>query len=498
MTAHHPDPGTGLSFGPAQAADHRGAGGSGAGDRGTARGAGSAGGVPERLVEFVGALRDRGIPAGPSETVDAAAVLTVLGLADRDRMREGLAAALVRRGGQRAVFDAAFDIYFPLGVGARETTREQDGPPDAERLRDDLAAALADDDRRALARLAAEAVERFGRYGVGSTPGAGGFSAFQALDRLQPQTLLVRVLAAIRAGTSVEAEFTDRLERDEIRGRIERFRNLVRGEALRRAAELRGRERIARHGIPPAADRVDFLVASRAQLAELRRAVYPLSRKLATRLAARRRRRNRGQIDIRRTLRRSLSTGGVPLRPAYRNRGPARPEIVLICDMSGSVAGFANFTMLLVQALRDQFSKVRVFAFVETTDEITHLLTAGAADPEHLGGRILGEARLTLFDGHSDYGRALGDFVERYADAVGPRTSVLVLGDARTNGGDPNPAALRRIVAPARHAYWLNPERTSLWSTGDSVARMYAEILPMYECRNVHQLSRLVTALLPA
>jgi hypothetical protein len=453
-------------------------------------------GVPERLVEFVGALRDRGIPAGPSETVDAAAVLGVLGLADRELMREGLASALVRRGGQRAVFDAAFDIFFPLGIGAPEVARDSTEPPDPEALRDALAAALAADDERALARIAGQAVEQLGQYGSG--PG-GGFSAFQTLDRLQPQTLLVRVLAAIRAGTPVEADdFTDRLLADEVRQRIERFRGRVRGEALRRASELRGRERIARHGIAPSSDRVDFLVASRAQLAELRRAVHPLSRKLATRLAAKRRRRNRGKIDIRRTLRRSLSTGGVPLRPAYRSRRPARPEIVLICDMSGSVAGFANFTMLLVQALRDQFSKVRVFAFVEATDEITHLVDTGAADPEHLGGRILREANLTVFDGHSNYGRALGEFANRYGDAVGPRTSVLILGDARTNGADPNLAALRRIVAPARHAYWLNPERTGLWSTGDSVAKAYGEIMPMFECRNVQQLSTLVTRLLPA
>jgi hypothetical protein len=455
-------------------------------------------GLPERLVEFVGALRDRGIPAGPSETVDAAAVLDVLGLADRDRMREGLAAALVRRGGQRAVFDAAFDIYFPLGVGTPEAARTgSTGPVDPELLRDELAAALAEDDERAMASLAGQAVQQLGQYGSGNGPG-GGFSAFQTLDRLAPQTLLVRVLAAIRAGAPAADEFTDRLAADEIRRRIEKFRGLVRGEALRRAAELRGRARIARHGIPPAVDRVDFLVASRAQLAELRRTVQPLSRKLATRLAARRRRHSRGQIDVRRTLRRSLSTGGVPLRPAYRSRRPARPEIVLICDMSGSVAGFANFTMLLVQALRDQFSKVRVFAFVEATDEITHLVDTGAADPEHLGGRILREANLTVFDGHSNYGRALGEFANRYGDAVGPRTSVLILGDARTNGADPNLAALRRIVAPARHAYWLNPERTGLWSTGDSVAKAYGEIMPMFECRNVQQLSTLVTRLLPA
>jgi uncharacterized protein with von Willebrand factor type A (vWA) domain len=454
-------------------------------------------GLRERLVEFVGALRAQGIPAGPSETVDAAAAIEVLGLDDRERLREGLAASLVRRGGQRAVFDAAFDLYFPLGVGTPERARTLDDGDPRERLRDELVAALADGDQETLNQLAGLAVDQLGRYGAA---GMGGYSAHQTLERLQPQTLLVRILERIRAPAAPDGEdtaFTERLERDEIRRRIENFRGLVRTEGRRRAAELRGRDEIAKHAIPPAADRVDFLIASRRQLAELRRAIQPLSRKLATRLAARRRRHARGQIDVRRTLRRSLSTGGVPLRPAYRKHRPARPEIVLICDMSGSVAGFANFTMLLVQALRDQFSKVRVFAFIDSIDEITHLVSTGAADPEHLGTRIHTEAELSTWDGHSDYGRALGGFAERYLDAIGPRTSVLILGDARTNGGDPNLVALHRILEPARHAYWLNPERTSLWSTGDSVALSYAEFVEMHECRNVHQLTRLVTRLLP-
>jgi uncharacterized protein with von Willebrand factor type A (vWA) domain len=454
-------------------------------------------GLPERLTEFVRTLRSQGIPAGPSETVDAAAALEVLGLDDREQMREGLAAALVRRGGQRAVFDATFDLYFPLGIGAREQTRE--GSTSRDQLREELAAALAANDEAAMAQLAAMAVDELGRYGVGQGPGSGsgtGWSAHQTLERLQPQTLLVRVLAQMQGLAEAES-FTDRLDREEIRRRIESFRGLVRGEARRRAAELRGRERVARHAIPPAADRVDFLVASRSQLADLRRAVYPLSRKLATRLAARRRRTSRGRIDLRRTLRRSLSTGGVPLRPAFRQRRPGRPEIVLLCDMSGSVAGFANFTMLLVQALHDQFSKIRVFAFIDSTDEITHLVTGGDADPQALGGRVLTEAELSKWDGHSDYGTALREFTERYLDAVGPRTSVLILGDARTNGGDPNLDALRRIVGRARHAYWLNPERTSLWPTGDSAAIAYADIVEMHECRNVEQLGGLVTKLLP-
>jgi uncharacterized protein with von Willebrand factor type A (vWA) domain len=407
---------------------------------------------------------------------------------------EGLAAALVRRGGQRAVFDAAFDLYFPAGIGAPERARE-DQASTLEELREELAAALAAGDEQALSQLAGLAVDMLGQYGSASGPG-GGFSAHQTLERLQPQTLIARVLAAVRGG-GARGEFTDRLDRDEIRRRVEGFRGQVRTEARRRAAEVRGRERVAKHAIAPAPDRVDFLIASRAQLAELRRTIQPLSRKLATRLAARRKRTTRGQIDLRRTLRRSLSTGGVPLRPAYRHRRPGRPEIVLLCDLSGSVAGFANFTMLLVQALRDQFSKIRVFAFVDSADEVTHLVTTGVADPEHLGARMLSEAALVRWDGHSDYGGSLRQFTANWLDAVGPRTSVLILGDARTNGGDPNLDAVREIKARARHVYWLNPERRSLWSTGDSAALEYADVVEMHECRTVHQLGTLVTRLLP-
>ncbi len=458
---------------------------------------GESAGVSGRLIGFVRALRTHGILAGPGETVDAATALEALGLTDRQRMREGLAATLLRHEGQRAVFDATFDLYFPLGVGASERSRQraEEDDDNLAGLRDRLADALTSDDQAELGQLAAEAVGALGWYG--QTSGAGGWSAYQTLDRLQPQTLLVRVQAAIRAARPGEAAFTERLDTDEIRRRIEGFRKHVRTEARRRAAELHGPERIAQHAIAPTPDRVDFLNASRAQLAEMRRAVHPLSRKLATRLAARRRRAAHGQIDLRRTLRRSLSTGGVPVRPAYHRRRPGRPEIVLLCDVSGSVAGFANFTMLLVQALHDQFSKVRVFAFVNRTDEVTHLIKHGSADPEHLGSSILSEATLTGWDSHSDYGAALGQFAARYYDAIGPRTSVLILGDARTNGSDPNLPALRRITARARQTYWLNPERAALWSTGDSAAHEYSELVEMHECRNADQLSRLVARLLP-
>ncbi|WP_329486105.1 VWA domain-containing protein [Kitasatospora sp. NBC_01246] len=470
-----------------------------------------------RLTGLVRALRGHGLRAGPAETVDAAAVLDVLGLTDREQLRAGLAAALLRSEAQRAVYDATFDLFFPLGVGAPESARggpSPDGPENAddaraaardladpvrEDLRERLAAALAADDRAAQARLAGEAVAAFGRYGAGSVPGSDGWSAHQTLGRLAPETLLARVLAALRAGAAADtpADLSDGLLADEIRRRVQAFRAMVGTEARRRVAEVRGTERIAERAVAPSADRIDFLAAGRDQLTELRRTVHPLARKLATRLAARRRRAARGQIDLRRTLRRSLSTGGVPLRPAYRLRRPARPEIVLLCDVSGSVAGFADFTMLLVRAMSEQFSKVRVFAFVNRTAEVTELLAGSGADPAGLARRILTEAKVMGHHGNSDYGSALGEFADRHLDAVGPRTSVLILGDARNNHRDPNLSALRRIAGRARRVYWLNPEQPSLWGGGDSAATAYGEVVEMHSCRNARRLGELIARLLP-
>ncbi|MEV7360243.1 VWA domain-containing protein [Kitasatospora sp. NPDC091276] len=463
-----------------------------------------------RLTGLVRALRGHGLRIGPAETVDAAAVLDVLGFADREQMRAGLAAALLRSDTQRAVFDATFDLFFPLGVGTPEAVRAdppalpddprppRPGHPDPLRddLRERLAAALTADDRAAQARLAGEVVEAFGRYGAGATPASDGWSAHQALGRLAPETLLARILAALRERATAP-DLSDRVLADEIRRRIQDFRALVATEARRRVAELRGAERIAERAVAPTADRIDFLAAGRDQLAELRRTVHPLARKLATRLAARRRRAARGRIDLRRTLRRSLSTGGVPLRPAHRLRRPARPELVLLCDVSGSVAGFADFTMLLVRAMSEQFSKVRVFAFVNRTAEVTALLARGDADPARLAARILTEAKVMGHHGNSDYGSALGEFAERHLDAVGPRTSVLILGDARNNHRDPNLDALRRIADRARRVHWLNPEQPALWRTGDSAAAAYAGVVEMHSCRNARRLGELIARLLP-
>jgi len=464
-------------------------------------------GLPGHLIDFVAALRRHQVPVGPGESIDAAQVLGVVDLLQRNQLREGLAAALLRRSGQRGAFDTLFDLYFPIAIGEGsgevEVPWTEGGKVDIEALRDLLADLLRDGDDAALRELARAVVDALGQ--AGNNSGGGGangkqgaqpnWSAYQVLRQVSPETLLARILEDLMKGAEPDG-FAEEVARREIRQRIAEFRRMVTEEVRRRTAEVRGKDAVARTAVPKQAEQVEFLSAYADQLAQLRRTVHPLARRLASRLAVRRKHAKRGQMDLRRTLRRSMSTGGVPMRPAFKTRRPGRPELVVFCDVSGSVAGFSHFTLLLVQALREQFSRVRVFAFVERADEVTELFAPGN-DLATVMSRVLREAELVTFDGHSDYGGALASLVEHWPDAVTPRSSLLILGDARTNYRDPNLTVLRRLAGQARHTHFLNPEPRAQWGTGDSAALRYADLVPMHECRTVAQLAEVVEALLP-
>lgn len=486
----------------------------------------------DRLVDFTRALRVHGVRPGTSEIADAARATQALGLERRETLRAGLAAALVRRSGQREVFDQLFDLYFPAAMGDRSDADDSDddagldqvdpaASASSERdrvaaLREELAQALADADAAALERLAAVVAAQ-----LGALRRQPGFSAAQALDRLGPQTAIARAhelrsgatilgdgeggSGASGAGTAagsgggasgLAAGMQEHLTREELRAGVAEFRRRVESEARRRNAEVRGTERIARHAVTDPVERRDFLLTGQRDLVELRAAVDPLAKRLAAALSLQRRRHARGHIDLRRTLRRSLSTGGVPIDPAYRVRPPRRPDLVLLCDVSGSVAGFSAFTMALMQALSTQFRRLRVFAFVSTTDEITDLVTGADDLPDGVVTTALRTRAVLGWGASSSYGQALDSFTAQFLDAVGPRTTVLVLGDARSNYGLPRVSALRDIRDQARRVIWLNPEPATSWDTGDSLAGQYAAVVDMHECRNVEQLRTFVTRVL--
>jgi uncharacterized protein with von Willebrand factor type A (vWA) domain len=304
---------------------------------------------------------------------------------------------------------------------------------------------------------------------------------------------IARMLAAARDG-GVTDTLDERLAEETRRAHLELLRTEVRREILRRLVADRGAADVARTLRAPLVEDLDLMHATRDELARIERAVAPLARKLATRLAQRRRHGRRGRLDVRRTIRRSLAHGGVLLDPRFRPPRRSKPELVLLCDVSGSMATFARFTMQLTYAVGSEFSRVRAFSFIDGMDEVTRFFGPGKDFHDALDemGRT---ANVVWRDGHSDYGHAFRQFAEDFAGAVTPRTTVIVAGDARNNYRDPAVHVLAAVVAEARALFWLNPEARRYWNTGDSVMEVYADVCDaVYEVRTLRQLERFVEA----
>jgi uncharacterized protein with von Willebrand factor type A (vWA) domain len=457
-----------------------------------------------RLTAFVDALRTAGLTVSMAEAVDAGRALTVTPLMDREALRSAFAATLCKRAAHRTTFDVLFDLWFPPSLGAgseyvdlTETTDPElpaDPPPaDRDALREALRRLLLDGDEAGLRRLAREAVEALGR--ADAQPGRQSWFGYRVLRQLSPQTLMASLLDEVLHGKE-RGGLAERVARQTIEERITQFEELVDAEVRRLLAEDRGPEAVAKTAVKPLIEQVDFLRATRADLTELRRQVHPLAHRLATRLTAKRRLGRSGRLDFRRTVRASLGSGGVPIETKHKPRKPHKPELVVLCDVSGSVTSFAHFTLLLAYALRTQFTKVRAFAFVDTCDEVTRFFTDGD-DVVDAMQRVAAEANVVWFDGHSDYGHSFEVFADRYRDAITPRTSLLVLGDARNNYRSTGAQTLKHLVDECRHAYWLNPEPRQYWGSGDSAATAYSSVVEMVECRNAEQLKDFVERLLP-
>ena len=452
-------------------------------------------GLVGRHIAFLESLRSAGLPVSLAEDLDAIAALQSLEWGERATVRAGYAATLVKKQSQRPTFDALFDLYFPALVGsgaegaaeagAQEPGEVRDNAQALSEFRAELLPALGEGDDQALQRLAVEAVGRFGAM-PGRGPGLSSWSAYTALQRVSPSDLVEQIVAALLAQGRVDDEARRAAGR-----RLGTFTKLVEDDARRRIAEEKGPDHVADVAIRPSIDRLDFTSARKADLEEMRREIYPLARRLATRLTQEHHARRRGPLDFRRTVRASISTGGVPLTTHHKPKRPHRTELVVLCDVSGSVANFAQFTLLLVFALRDHFQKVRAFTFIDHVHEVTEHFRPGADVAEVMADLAASTAHAALW-GRTNYGRAFTKFQENHADALGPKSSLLILGDARSNYSDLSVGALKEMAAAARNAWWLNPEHPRHWDTGDSAATAYGEVVSMVECRNLTQLGEFV------
>ena len=435
-------------------------------------------------------------------------------LIEREIFKYALAATLVKRSNHWKAFETVFEVYFSLrgheyGIGDES---ELSGLDDAEQgeqggdqrgaggggdnltpeeLAEMLFQALMRGDQQMMRGVARQAVRRFAGMEPGR-PVGGTYYLYRTLRNLDLDGVLEGLLEHDQNVEGEVSEFDRRLQRDEYQHRIDQLQEEIEAEIRRRLVADRGIEAMAKTLRKPLPEDVDFMHASREEMANLRKAIYPLTRKLAARLQRKRRHGRKGPLDFRRTVRASLSYGGVPVEPKFRNPNPHKPEIFVIADISGSVAAFARFTLHLVHALSGQFSKVRSFVFIDGLDEVTQYFE-GVEDINEAVHRVNTEADVVWVDGHSDYGHALGVFWERYGKDVGPRTSIMILGDARNNYHASENWIVKEMQAKARHVFWLNPEPRSYWDTGDSIVGDYAQYCDgTFEVRNLRQLEAFV------
>jgi uncharacterized protein with von Willebrand factor type A (vWA) domain len=462
------------------------------------------------LQGFVHELRAAGLPVSMTENLDAMRAIEHVSIEDRPTFKAALGATLVKHQHHWRAFETVFDVYFSLYTPGVEGEEEAEtatagemhamrgagaaGTMSAEEIAEMLLRALMQMNEDELRRLAAIAVTRYADMEPGR-PVGGTYYLYRTLRQLDLDGLAGRLVGRAREEGDVPPEgdaLAERLQREEFEARLRRLRELVEVEIRRRLVADRGAEAMARTLRKPLPEDVDFMHASREEMQALQRAIYPLTRALAARLAQRRRRRNRGHLDFRSTVRHSLSYGGVPAEPKFRHPRPSRPEIMVVADISGSVASFARFTLQFVYAMASQFSKVRSWVFIDGIDEVTRFFQQSddVADAIH---RVNTEADVVWVDGHSDYGHALDVFRDRHLNEVTPKTSIIVLGDARNNYHASQNGVLRELRQRARHLYWLNPEPRGYWDTGDSIISEYGiHCDGVYECRNLRQLERFV------
>lgn len=456
-------------------------------------------GLAANLLGFCEELRGEGVAVGTSEILDAFAALEEVPWTSHDDFREALAATIAKSQDDRRVFELLFDRYFFRAAEAEAVRRgieegEEgagggEGPAgaadrlDFDQLGERIREAMGAGDEDALRDLARLAIAAFGR-GEGS--GVVGVDVQR-----------IRRTLGLSAGNQPPTEAGEQrapIDRDQLTGFERHLRRELERDLIERTETL-----------PPSRPLAELdraLPTSPTQdLAAVHRAVSQMKRRLAT-LGHEQRGRNRGQaVDVRRTMRASLETGGVPLRLRYRPKRPRRPEIYVLCDVSTSVTSASVFFLSVLHALHDSFRKLRSFVFIERISEVTEVFEH-ERDFAAVARKISSEGGVADVSGYTDYGRVWLEFLSEISDELDPRSTVIVLGDARTNGRQPHAEVFAEIAERAGRLFWLNPEPKLYWNYGDSVMAAYERHCDgAFECwttRHLESFVNVVAGGLPA
>jgi uncharacterized protein len=452
----------------------------------------------EPLRRFLQVARGAGLKVSAAEGIDAARAVDLVGFEDREVLKDSLGLVLAKTPDEKAAYDEVFDLYFKRdefagGGEEAEEASEQDpfsspsngagGDGMGGQGGQSLGSLLADDDRAALATAMETAAREAGIENIRFFTQKNLY-ARRILDRMGLRALERDMEALRQTGTPEglgRAQFLDgKVEalRDSVRDFVER--NLLlfaKGDTEKFREELLKSARLSN--------------LERRDLDRMRVLVRQMAKKLAARYAKTRRRRLRGQLDTRRTLRRNMGWGGIPFITVWKQKRIEKPRVMVLCDVSGSVAAMAQFLLMFMYAINEALSDIRSFAFAGSLIEVSEIL-----EKEPVEEAITKIMSLIGF-GSSNYGNSFADFEDGWMRHVTNKTTVIILGDARGNRTDPRTDVVGRLSLRSKRIIWLNPEYRSAWGTGDSDMFRYAPFCNLVTvCNTLRHLERAITDIL--
>lgn len=458
--------------------------------------------MEERILEFVRSLRNRGVPVSTAESIDALSAVEAAGMWDPEVFRASLKAALVKTRKDGAVFDELFPLYFYGLEGSGEVAS-----PDEEllaRLEEELRAMAAQNGHNPLLMLLLAG--RGGEFESFIRAAAGAVGTSQLVTRMQVGMYTRRIFDSFDWERMDEdfRELQSRLREagwpEEDLEELDRIYQANREALRRQVRRYVEREQARNVDRVPTSERVDRLMLrplsslDEQELQQMRRAVDVLARKLRNKLSLREKRMRRDKLDVKATLRRNMRHGGVPFDLVLRTKRLEKVELMVLCDVSSSVARVSQFMLQFVYTLQDCLAKVRSFVFVDELGEVTSFFQE--EEIERGVRRALSEAGIA-YHARSDFGYVFRQFCEKYLQDVGFRTYILIIGDARNNYNDPCAWALEKMRDRSKGIIWLNPETRPFWDTGDSVMSEYAPYCrEVRVCRTLRDLEDTVSSLL--
>ena len=450
----------------------------------------------ENLHRFFRAARGAGVRLSPAESIDAMRAVAKVGFNDRTILRDTFLLTLAKTQDEKKALGDCFDLFFdqpepqqPPSEDSEKNDSEPDGSNSASDSPDDtnggdeqaeglgsLAQMLLAQDRNEISAAIANAASAASLSDIRYFTQRGIFSG-RILDQMGIQRLRDDLDNLATTNPALAERLTDALEG--LRGTVR--------ETVSQALMLYGREE-AENLRNEILRNAPLSRIEPRQVEQMRHLIRQIARRLRERYSKPRKRQRRGHLDVRRTIRRNAAWGGVPFLTAWKRRHRDKPKIIAICDVSGSVARVSDFFLLLIHSLHEVVSDVRSYAFSGHLIEVSDILESKS--PEEAMAEIMSKVGF----GSSDYGNSFADFENEWMSAITPQTTVIVLGDARSNNLDPRADILRRIAERSKRLVWLNPEGRMAWGWGDSEMPRYSTFCTVVrQCATAQQLERAVS-----